>query len=458
MAAETILAVYAGLFLLVFFWERFLDVLNLRHTARRRESPPEPALKVMAGPTFRRAVDYTLAKGRLGLVSSTVSAAFTLAVLGTGFLGTLERLVGRWRVEAPWAGPYLPGVFYLLLLSLIVSLMSLPFRLYAQFGIERRFGFNRMSLGLFAADRLKSLLLSAVLLTPLLVGLFWLMDRGNGLWWLYAFLLAAGFQLLLAILFPTVIAPLFNRFSPLPEGPLQEKIGALARRMGFRAGRIYVMDSSRRSGHSNAYFTGLGRVKRIVLFDTLLAGLGEDPIVAVLAHEIGHAKRRHVQKMIAVSLAGMLAGFFALGFLRGYPPVFRAFGLSGPSDYGLLVVAALLSGPLSALLNPLVSIWSRRHEYEADRVAAQETGGAAAMREALIRLSRDNLSNPIPHPWYSFYHYSHPTLLERLRALDGLMAGEPSGPPRSGIRRRSRPPRAEPGSAGRGSGPGLPPG
>lgn len=428
MAPNWILAGFTAVFLAVYGWERFLELLNLRHTASRRESPPEWVRPILDEAAYRRAVDYALARGRLGLASATLAAALTLGMLWTGFLGLLESLALRVPLGGAPAAMPLRGVIVLVSLGLIYGLSSLPFSLYARFGIEERFGFNRMSLKLFLLDRLKGLLLSVLLVLPPLFGLLWFIGLGVRFWWLYAFLLAACFQLLLAVLAPAVIAPLFNRFTPLPEGSLREKIFALAHRLSFRTSGIYVVDSSRRSGHSNAYFTGLGRAKRIVLFDTLLESLGEESVVAVLAHEIGHEQHHHLRQGLAFSLAGLLLVFFGANLLLQAPPVFRAFGFAGPSPYALLTLLGLLSGPLAALLDPLVSAWSRRNEYQADRLAVRAVGRPDDLREALIRLSRGNLSNPVPHPLYSFVRYSHPTLPERLRALqDSRISG--SGPP-----------------------------
>ncbi len=222
----------------------------------------------------------------------------------------------------------------------------------------------------------------------------------------------------MTLLYPLVVAPLFNKFTPLPEGTLRDRILALADRLAFRTKGIFVMDASRRSRHGNAYFTGLGPVKRIVLFDTLVSTMSEDEVLAVLAHEIGHERRHHVRKMLALSIVLGLAGFWLLSLVVPWAALYRAFGFEGASSHAILVVLALASGPVTFAFRPLFSLWSRRHEREADHFAVDATGGAGAMVSALVRLTNDNLSNLTPHPWYSFYHYSHPTVAERVASLE----------------------------------------
>jgi STE24 endopeptidase len=330
----------------------------------------------------------------------------------------LERL---WERALPGAGlEELAGILLVFSVSLIFAAAALPFSLYGQFVVESRFGFNRMTAGTFILDRLKGLALSVVLGAPLLYLVFRLV-RTSPLWWLWAFLAASGLQLLLAVLYPRLIAPLFNRFTPLPQGEVREQVEDLARRLGFRVRAISLMDGSRRSTHGNAYFAGLGRARRIVLFDTLLSSLSPSQVTAVLAHEIGHQKKLHVPLRLAGTLAASLAGFWLLGRALGFEPLFRAFGLSGGA--GAAPAAVLLlsfyAGPFALALRPLASWVSRRQEHAADRYAYQEAGCGESFTGALTELARGNLANPTPHPWASFYFASHPTVLERVRALRG---------------------------------------
>ncbi len=413
MSAHTILLIFIVFFLAELGWNTFLTLLNLAHVRRHAAAVPRPFVDVVDADTYARSVSYTLTRGRFGLLAGSVSSAALLAIVLTGVLGTIDNLIRLVPLHL-----YLQGILFIAAISLLFWLLALPFSLFSTFSIEARFGFNKTTPGLYLVDTLKGFAVSAVIGIPVLLGLFWFMDRTGDLWWIWAFGAMTGFQLVMSVLGPLVIAPLFNKFTPLPDGPLKERILALAQKLGFRTRGIFVVDSSKRSRHSNAYFTGLGRAKRIVLFDTLVQSSGEEEIVSVLAHEIGHEKRNHVKKGLAVSLALSLVGFFLLSLLLHWLPLYQAFGFRQPGYHALLVLIAFCSGPFSFFLQPLFSVRSRRYEYEADRFAVQGVGSAAGMKSALLRLSKDNLSNLAPHPLYSFFHYSHPTLSERLAALD----------------------------------------
>ena len=421
MTAAAILAVWIVWYLAHQAWETFLTLLNLRHSARHPQSPPE-LNGVLDQATVSRSRAYLAARSRLNLLSRGLRAAVALVVVATGALGALDQWLPHWLQSRGIASPLLAGTLYVVLLVWASSLLTLGLRVYGQFVIEARFGFNNMTWRTFLLDQVKGALLSLILGVPLLLGLFWFMARSGAGWWIYAFCFIAGFQLLVTYLYQPLIAPLFNKFQSLADGSLQQRLMALAARLRFRVRSVLVMDGSRRSRHSNAYFAGFGGAKRIVLFDTLLSTLDEPQVEAVLAHEIGHEKRRHVIKHMSLSLLLTLAGLWLLSVLLHQPELFAAFGfhLEGvgrPSSHAALVILSLLAGPAGAIVQPLVSAWTRRHEYEADRYAAQAVGGDEALAGALIALSRDNLSNPSPHPWYSAYHYSHPTLVERLRAV-----------------------------------------
>jgi STE24 endopeptidase len=375
----------------------------------------------MGASEFERSQRYASARGRLTLWANGAEAAVALGLLLAGGLGGLQRL---WYQALPAPGLVeLAGILLVFSVSLIFAVAALPFSLYGQFVVEARFGFNRMTARTFVLDRLKGLALSVVLGAPLLYLLFRLV-RASPRWWLWAFLAASALQLLLAVLYPRVIAPLFNRFTPLPEGEVREQVEGLARRLGFRVRAISLMDGSRRSAHGNAYFAGLGRARRIVLFDTLLASLSPAQVAAVLAHEIGHQKKLHVPLRLAGLLLASLVGFWILGRALGFEPLFRAFGLSGGAGAAPAAVALLMfyAGPLALPLRPLASWLSRRQEHAADRYAYFEAGCGESFAEALLALARSNLANPTPHPWASFYFASHPTVLERVRALRGNRA------------------------------------
>jgi len=412
MKPQAILILFLSLFFLELIWEQFLLWLNLRHARSCKDNPPELAVEIWGRQDYQRAVDYSRSKTYLAVISSLVGSGLVLLLVSSGWLGTLESWVSSLAV-----GTILQGILYVYLISLIFGVVSLPSMIYAQFVIEARYGFNRMTWKLFILDGLKSLLVSLVLMTPLLALLFVLIRAGT-LWWLWGFILFTAFQLVMIVLYPKVIAPLFNKFTPLEEGSLKEKVQALADHLGFKTRGIFVMDGSKRSRHSNAYFSGLGRVKRIVLFDTLIRSLEEDQVAGVLAHEIGHEKLGHILKRLALSVSSGLLGFWLVSLLLNYSPFFEAFNFSGPSPQAVLVLVMFVSGPFTFYLKPLFSWWSRRHEYQADHFVKSRTRYGKAFQTALKRLSKDNLSNPVPHPLYSFYHYSHPTTLERIRALN----------------------------------------
>jgi STE24 endopeptidase len=413
VSSGTILIIYLGFFALELGWETFLSILNLRHVRSNSGAVPPAFSGVVDPETYARSVTYTLTRGRFGIATSLASSAVLLLIVLSGVLGAADEVARGIRIH-----PYLQGVLYIFFVAFFFQVVSLPIRLYSTFGIETRFGFNRMTPRLFALDTLKGLALSAAIGLPVLLGLFWFMDKAGSLWWIWAFLAMTAFQLVMSLLYPLLIAPLFNKFTPLEEGALRERILALSSTLGFRTSGIFVMDGSRRSRHSNAYFTGIGRVKRIVLFDTLIKRMNEEEILAVLAHEIGHEKRRHVQKGLIVSMIMSLTGFWILSLLLPYLPLYQAFGFKSASYHAILVLLAFCSGPFTFFLSPLGSIWSRRHEYEADRFAVEGVGGADGLKGALMRLTKDNLSNLTPHPLYSFCHYSHPTISERLAAIE----------------------------------------
>jgi STE24 endopeptidase len=304
-----------------------------------------------------------------------------------------------------------------------LSIPGLPFAWYAQFKIEERFGFNSTSMKVWIADHLKGLVLGVLLGYPVLVLVLKLIEWTGCNWWLWAAAVVVAFQLLVLLIAPAIIMPLFNKFTPLAEGALRERLFALARRTGFPTRSIDVMDGSKRSRHSNAFFTGFGRFRKIVLFDTLVTQLAEPELESVLAHEIGHYKKRHVVKLLGVSIFGVFMGFAAVAWLARQQWFYRAFGFEYHAGFvaanvvPAMLLFALLAGTISFWFSPLVHIWSRRFEYEADAFARATTGDAQPLIQALRKLTERNLSNLTPHPLYSGFYYSHPTLLERERAL-----------------------------------------
>jgi STE24 endopeptidase len=389
-----------------------LEQLNRRHVLAHAAAVPEAFSAIIDAPAYAKSVQYTLAKGRLRQADLTYSTGVLLAVLYSGVLGWAHRMC-----TAAWGASIWPMAVFVFLVGLALSLTSLPLDWYAQFRLEQRFGFNTTSQKVWWLDRLKGLLLAALLGYPLLVLILKLGKWMGSAWWFWAWLALLVFQLLLAVLAPVLILPLFNKFTPLPEGSLRQRLLNLAERTRFRAQSIQVMDGSKRSRHSNAFFTGFGRFRRIVLFDTLIEELAEPELEAVLAHEIGHYKRRHIPKMLTASALGSLLGFWLLGWLSRQAWFCGSFSLPPDSLAGALLLFGLLSGLATFWFSPLAHWWSRRYEYQADAFAAGVMRETRSLAGALRKLNQKNLSNLTPHPLYSGFYYSHPTLLERERAL-----------------------------------------
>jgi STE24 endopeptidase len=411
---DLIVFLFLVFFLLDWSLQTGLAGLNLLHALGAPSEPP-PALKGrVSRETVEKSRDYTVVKLRFGIVRGVLGAVAVLVALFSGLLPWLDGLLAGRGL----AGAHL-FVAYLVVLAVLSGLVGLPFALYRTFGIETRFGFNRMTLRLWAWDGLKGLMVAALLGLPFLYGVYFFMEGTGSLWWVWLFGFITAVQLVLVWLYPAVIAPLFNTFTPLEQGELRGRVEALAREAGFRTRGIFMMDASRRSGHSNAYFTGLTR-PRIVLFDTLLEEMNVDESLAVLAHEIGHYRMRHILKGLALNLAGMLVMLWILSLLVDWAPLFHAFGLAAPSYHAALTLVLIMGGAFTFYLEPLLAWVSRRREYEADAYSVGLCNNPVALKSALIHLNGQNLADLTPHPWYSGYHYSHPTLLQRLAAIDRL--------------------------------------
>ncbi len=414
---QLIVGSFLALFTLEFLVEFTLNELNLRHVQARWAAGeiPDSFRDKIQSENYDKSVQYSLAKGRFHRWADLYGRALLLAVLFTGLLPWLDArsldLAGRLFSVA-----HAQGIIFCLAVGAIFSIAGLPANLYATFGLEARFGFNKTTVKLYAADKLKGLLLGLVIGVPFLLVVLWLMEAMGRYWWIWVFLFISGFQLLMIIIYPTFIAPLFNKFEPLKDGELRDRILKLAEQIGFHTSGIYSMDGSRRSAHSNAYFTGIGKAKRIVLFDTLIDQMTIEQGLAVLAHEMGHYKMKHIRRMLVVQTIFLFIGLLILSFLVEYRPLFAAFALQ-PTSHAALVLFSLLSEPFTFYLGPLMNLLSRRHEYEADRFAAVMLRDGRPMEEALVNLTVKNLSNLTPHPWYSSYHYSHPTPVERIEAI-----------------------------------------
>ncbi len=405
------IALVAGFLLKIWLASR-----QVRHVAQHRTNVPAAFADRISLEAHQKAADYTIVKSRFGLLELAFGTA---VLLGWTLLGGLD-----WLNQALLARMG-PGMWQqLALLSSFVvigGIIDLPFTLYQTFVIEERFGFNKMTLKLWLGDLVKSSLIGAVIGLPIAALILWLMGAMGNLWWLYAWAFWMGFNLLLLVIYPTLIAPLFNKFQPLDDEALKTRVTALMQRCGFAAKGLFVMDGSKRSAHANAYFTGFGASKRVVFFDTLLKQLSPGEVDAVLAHELGHFKHKHIIKRIASMFAMSLAGFALLGYLS--QQVWFYLGLSvrpipgGPNDAIALLLFMMAVPVFTVFISPIFAQFSRKHEFEADAYAVAQTNGAD-LKNALLKLYEDNASTLTPDPWFVKFYYSHPPASERLARMD----------------------------------------
>ncbi len=397
---------------------------QMRYVLAHRDAVPAPFRASIALAAHQKAADYTVAKLRFGLWSTLFSA---VVVLSWTLEGGLQLLNG-W-VSAAF-GTALGGQLALLVaFALISALLDLPWEVARTFGLEARFGFNRQTPRSFVLDVLKNAVVSAVVMLPLALLLLWIMQIAGGWWWLWAWAGLTAFSLLMMVVYPLVIAPLFNKFQPLPDGEVKTRAQALMQRCDFRLQGLFVMDGSRRSAHANAYFTGIGAGRRVVLFDTLLKQLGPAQIEGVLAHEVGHYKRHHIVKRMVMMFGVSLAGFALLGWLSGQTWFYTGLGVTphlfAPNHAYALILFSLILPVFGVFLTPLGAAMSRRDEFEADAYAAEHSD-ARALGEALVQLYRDNASTLTPDPLYVRFYYSHPPALQRLERLGALPPAAPA--------------------------------
>ncbi len=390
---------------------RLADFLNLRAL---QPALPAEFTGTYDAERYARSQTYTRERTRFGFWPATVDLLLLLGFWFAGGFAALDRWVRGFEL-----GPVPSGLLFIGVLALAKSLIDLPFRWYSTFVIEERFGFNKTTPRTFWLDTLKGLGLALALGTPLLAAILWFFERTGAAAWLWCWGITALFTLFVQFVAPTWIFPLFNKFTPLQEGELREAVLAYARQVAFPLEGLFVIDGSRRSTKANAFFSGFGRRKRVALFDTLIARHSTGELVAIVAHEIGHYKRGHILKgmLLAILQAGVI--FYLLSLFLARQGLFDAFGVEEPSVYAGLVFFSMLYAPLDLVLSFLMQAFSRRNEFEADAFASQTTGTGEVLIEALKRLSADNLSNLTPHPLYVKLHYSHPPLLERVRALRG---------------------------------------
>ncbi len=407
-----LLIIFLSVFLLHSATQILLDRLNIAHLRKHEGGIPEAFQETIDGEKLKKISAYTIDSSRFGILTTLADQILLLALLLSGILPWIQAAADHWGL-----GVVTGGLFFFAVLSLLGFTLDIPFSLYSNFVIEARHGFNTKTLKVWGADLLKGVLLSAILGGALLALFLFLVENGGDFWWLWAWAVVGMFELLILWLYPVLLAPLFNKFEPIANPDLVRKISALLEKADLETQGVFQMDASRRSRHTNAYFTGLGKSKRIVLYDTLLASHSEEEILAVLAHEAGHWKKRHALKQVLALEALSLLGFYGLSKVLDIPLIYQTFGFSRPVAYvGLFLITTLFS-PLLYFAEPLGAALSRRFEREADDYALLLTQNPEPMVRALRRLAADNLANLTPHPFYAWFYYSHPPLAERIRGL-----------------------------------------
>jgi len=413
---ETLSILFVLALLLSLILQLWLSNRQTNEVARNRAAVPDAFSKQITLEQHQKAADYTKAKLAVNKIELFYSSILLLAwTLGGGlnWMDTFVRSLGYSEI--------ITGLFVIFGILLISAIIDLPFTLYRTFKIEQRFGFNRMTAVQFVKDMLMQTMLTLVLAVPLVAGILWLMQDASPLWWVYVWATLLSFGLLVSWIFPTFIAPLFNKFLPLEDAVLRERITALMDRCGFASNGIFVMDGSKRSSHGNAYFTGLGKNKRIVFFDTLLETLEPNEVEAVLAHELGHFKHHHVRKGLILNAVITLVGLAILAWLIKQDAFYHALGVSHASTYMALILFSMVMPLFSIYLQPIMSFLSRKHEFEADDFASEQSKPEILIA-ALVKLYRDNANTLTPDPLYSAFHDSHPPAPVRVAHLSAKMS------------------------------------
>jgi STE24 endopeptidase len=412
MEINTLLIVFLGIYFLEYSISLWLEVLNRRHLREQGTQVPEAFSEFIDQEKLARSVAYTLENSRFGVLQEIWGGVVLLALLLSGFLPFLEHLTREWQ----W--PFiLSGLFFMIIPGLISSFVGLPFDYYHTFVIEQKYGFNKSTLKVWIMDQVKGGIISLILFSLIFSIILWMIRSFPNTWWLWGCLTISGIQLLMGVLYPVLIAPLFNKFEPIRDQDLAAKISRLMEEAGIRLKGLFQMDAGKRSRHTNAYFTGLGRSKRIVLFDTLIEKHPHEEVLAVLAHEIGHYKKKHIWKQFFFFGISTIIAFYVFSLLLDWPLLYRTFGFETSPAYVGLFLLGILGQKMGFFAAPLYSALSRRYERQADRFALDLLQSPSGMISGLKRLGADNLSNLFPHPWYVRFHYSHPPLLERIKAL-----------------------------------------
>ena len=394
-----------------------LNFFNIRHLKQKGGHLPAVFRDQIDQETYKKSINYNLDLGKFDILETVVSF---LVVIYFVYLGGFERIDTMARIFSP-NGYYLTALIFGLTVFFIKFLVSIPFDLYNTFIIEERYGFNKTTPGLYFSDLVKSVLLSALIGIPVYLGMIWFMAKSVNYWWIWCWCLIEAIQIILLVIYPIWIAPLFNKFYPIEDKVLKEKVLSLSKKPNFFSQGVFTMDGSKRSSHANAYFTGLGRKRRIVLFDTLIKQMNISQVLAVLAHEIGHYKLHHLKKIFILNSLTFLICFYLLNCLFRLDIFYRGFGFSHASNYAALVIFSLGISAISFLFAPFFSMIARRFEYQADKFAIKNIEDPRTMVEAITILTKENLMNLNPHPWYSFFHYSHPAPVERVQAIEKVI-------------------------------------
>ena len=390
------------------FW---LSIRQIKHVKKHQDQTPEAFASKISLAEHQKAASYTIAKEKLGLIQLIIGTILLFIWTLGGGLELLDQFIRSYHLN-----PLYSGVFFILLLGFISSLFDIPMALYSTFVLEEKFGFNRTTFKIWLIDLVKQSILSLVIGVPLILVILWLMNSAGSLWWLYAWAVWTGFGFVMMWAYPAFIAPLFNKFTQLDDISLKQRIEALMTRCGFQSKGILVMDGSKRSSHGNAYFTGLGNNKQIVFFDNLLESLDEEEVEAVLAHELGHFKKKHIIKRLVSMTFMTLAGFAILGWLMQQDWFYTGLGMSEASIYAALVLFSIASPVFTFFLSPISAMISRKHEFEADDYAAQQAD-ASKLVDALVKLYKDNANTLTPDPLHSAYYDSHPPAPVRIAHL-----------------------------------------
>ena len=393
--------------------------LNIEHLKKHGHTVPDDLRGEIDADTLSRMTRYTVESSGFASLESLFDDTVLLVVLFAGLFPWLAGVAAAWSPHPVWA-----GLFFFMLLYLAGTILDIPFNLYGTFVIEKKFGFSTMTPRLWLADLLKSLILSAILLSLLITPILALIEYAGRSWWIWAWLFFAFFQFLVMWLYPIVIAPLFNKYEPIRNEDLRERILDLMKKTGLRASGIYQVDAGKRSRHSNAYFTGIGKTKRIVLYDTILGSHTPEEIVSVLAHEIGHWKKKHVLKQLLLIGVSSLIVFYLISRMIDWPLIYQTFGFEERTPSAGILLTAILLKPAAYFLAPIGAMISRRFERASDRYTFELIGSTGALCNALKGLAKDNLSNLHPHPLYVWFYYSHPPLAERIRQLRTMEASK----------------------------------